>query len=90
MAKIGYKGYERRDRVSHRKYNLATAMRRFQKTGKLQAVDEGQGHAAGYKWAKAKGIDPHDNETKYSKNSPSFDEGVALYKLKHRMASKLR
>lgn len=40
----------------------------------------GSGHDAGYKWGEAKGIDPTSRVRKYSKNSPSFDEGVYKYK----------
>lgn len=44
--------------------------------GKLR----GSGHAAGESWGDRKEIDPSSKVRKYSKNSPSFDEGVRNYK----------
>lgn len=74
------KGYQSRDPVSHRTYNRDTSIHRFEKTGKFTHHKEGGGHKAGFSWAAKAGIDPFDKETKYSKNSSSFDEGVHLYK----------
>lgn len=48
----------------------------------------GLGHKAGEQWGDAKQIDPKSPVRKYSKNSPSFDEGVWLSK-KKRMAEKM-
>ncbi len=88
MKKVGY---ARRDPVSHRPYNFDTAIARYKKTGQFITVGNGSGHQAGENWAKAKGIDPEDENTKYGKNSPSFDEGVYKYKnsKKQAMASKM-
>lgn len=75
------KGYEARDSVSHRTYNRETSVKRFHKTGEFSTRSGGGGHKAGFEWAKKHKVDPNDAETKYSKNSPSFDEGVYQYKL---------
>lgn len=76
-------GYKKRDSVSHRKTNIGTLLGRF-KRGKVtyrgKGLSIGSGHRAGEKWAASKGIDPDSDETQYSKNSPSFDEGVWQYK----------
>ncbi len=93
-TKTTKKGYEARDKVSHRKYNLTTALNRFKKTGSFTyrgtkvggKVVYGLGHKAGENWGEAKGINPDSMETKYSKNSPSFDEGVWKYKESKRKA----
>lgn len=49
----------------------------FKTRGKVRA---GSGHDAGYNWGQQKGIDPTSRVRRYSKNSPSFDEGVFKYK----------
>lgn len=90
-------GYSARDSVSHRKYNFATSVGRFKRTKKFtyrgtkvgKRVIYGLGHKAGEQWGNKKNIDPNSKETKYSKNSPSFDEGVYLSKQKRAMASKM-
>ncbi len=82
------KGYNSRDPVSHRKYSRNTALNRFKKTGKFTyrgtkvggTIIYGLGHKAGEEWAERKEIDPESQVRKYSKNSPSFDEGVYKYK----------
>ncbi len=78
------KGYKGRDSVSHRKYSFKTSVNRFKKSGKFtyrgKGALRGSGHAAGRKWGEAKEIDPTSRVRKYSKNSPSFDEGVYQYK----------
>ncbi len=78
------KGYKSRDRISHRTYNIKTAINRFKKTGKFTyrgvGKMKGSGHKAGEEWAEKKEINPESITTKYSKNSPSFDEGVYKYK----------
>lgn len=78
------KGYAARDAISHRKYSRKTSINRFKKTGKFTyrgiGAKKGSGHEAGRKWGEAKGIDPSSRVRKYSKNSPSFDEGVYQYK----------
>lgn len=81
MALIGYK---RRDPISHRRYSFQTAINRFQKTGKFAYRKDGSGHRAGEAWGDQKNIDPESQVTKYSKNSPSFDEGVYLSKAKRK------
>ncbi len=83
------KGYKGRDSISHRKYNRKTSINRFKKTGKFTyrgtrvggKTVYGLGHKAGENWGSAKQIDPTSRVTKYSKNSPSFDEGVMKYKM---------
>lgn len=74
------RGYKRRDSISHRTYNRATSINRYKKTGRFTYVKDGSGHRAGEKWGAEVGIDPESTHTKYGKNSPSFDEGVYLYK----------
>ncbi len=74
------RGYKRRDTISHRTYSRKTSIARYKKTGKFLHVAGGSGHRAGEAWGAAKEIDPNSKITKYSKNSPSFDEGVYQYK----------
>ncbi len=82
------KGYQARDSISHRTYNRKTSINRFKKTGNFTyrgtkkggRIIYGLGHQAGENWAEEKGIDPSSQVRKYSKNSPSFDEGVFKYK----------
>lgn len=50
----------------------------------------GSGHQAGEKWGDAKDIDVSSRVRKYSKNSPSFDEGVRMSKAKRRALEKLK
>jgi hypothetical protein len=85
-------GYKRRDPISHRKYNRAVAIRRYLKTGSFKPtyVGNGSGHRAGEKWGDQKNIDPNSRVTKYSKNSPSFDEGVYMSKAKRKALQTLR
>lgn len=86
------KGYKRRDSISHRTYSRKSSINRFKKTGKFTYVGTkvgkqiiyGLGHKAGENWGESKGIDPNSKATKYSKNSPSFDEGVYQYKTQAR------
>lgn len=73
-------GYQGRDPVSHRPYNRKVSIKRFKKTGKFAFRRAGEGHKAGEEWGRQKGIDPESKAWKYSKNSPSFDEGVYTYK----------
>lgn len=81
-------GYSRRDPISHRTYSRKTSLGRFQRTGKFTYVGTkvggrivyGLGHKAGEEWGEKKQIDPNSRVRKYSKNSPSFDEGVYQYK----------
>lgn len=42
---------------------------------------KGSGHQAGEGWGEKKKIDPNSPIRKYSKNSPSFDQGVNNYKV---------
>lgn len=78
------KGYQGRDAVSHRTYSRKASLNRYKKTGKFtyrgKGVLKGSGHRAGEAWGAQKEIDPDSITTKYSKNSPSFDEGVYKYK----------
>lgn len=73
-------GYQGRDPVSHRPYSRKVSLKRFNKTGKFAFRRAGEGHRAGEAWGKSKGIDPESRVWRYSKNSPSFDEGVHQYK----------
>ena len=80
MTKTGYKS---RDAISHRKTSLYALARRFKRSGPTyrgKGKLKGSGHAAGREWGENKGIDPSSQVKKYSKNSPSFDEGVWQYK----------
>lgn len=79
-------GYKRRDPIAHRQYNWNVAIKRYKATGSFKPtyVGNGSGHRAGEKWGDQKNIDPNSTNTKYSKNSPSFDEGVYLSKAKRR------
>lgn len=78
------KGYGGRDSISHRRYKFSTAINRLKRTKQFtfrgKGTQEGSGHLAGEKWAEDKEINPESETTKYSKNSPSFDEGVYIYK----------
>lgn len=73
-------GYQGRDPVSHRPYSRKVSLSRFKKTGKFAFRRAGEGHRAGETWGAQKGIDPSSKVWRYSKNSPSFDEGVHQYK----------
>lgn len=85
-------GYKARDSVSHRRYSRKASLARFKKTGKFTyrgtkvkgRVVYGLGHKAGENWGAKKEIDPTSQIRKYSKNSPSFDEGVYKYKINAR------
>lgn len=85
---MALKGYKARDPVSHRTYSRSTALNRYKKTGSFTyrgtkvggRIIYGLGHAAGENWGAKKNIDPKSSVRKYSKNSPSFDEGVYKYK----------
>lgn len=57
-------------------YKWGKSVKRFKKTGFFRTVKNGSGHDAGYNWGIDKDIDPNSMQRRYSKNSPSFDEGV--------------
>ena len=61
-------------------YTWGKSIKRYKKTGFFRTVKGGSGHEAGQKWGDAKDIDPDSQVRRYSKNSPSFDEGVKLSK----------
>ena len=82
-------GYQRRGDTSHRRYNRKTSLRHFKRTGSFRTVSGGSGHRAGEQWGDAKNIDPNSSVRRYSKNSPSFDEGVYLSKQKRKLAEKM-
>lgn len=67
MRKVGYQ---------RKGYSWSKSVKQFKKTGSFKHVQQGQGHAAGEEWGNKKGIDPDSRQRRYSKNSPSFDEGV--------------
>lgn len=77
-------GYQRMfaTKFGERQYNRKSSLQRFRRTGQFRYVGDGSGHKAGEKWGDEKDIDPESRTTKYSKNSPSFDEGVYLSKKK--------
>lgn len=79
-------GYQRMfsTKFGDRQYNRKSSLQRFRRTGQFRYVGDGSGHLAGEKWGDAKNIDPSSRSTKYSKNSPSFDEGVYLSKQKRK------
>lgn len=74
------RGYQARDKGTHRRYNWNASIRRYKKTGKFVYRQAGEGHRAGDKWGEQKQIDPESKIQRYGKNSPSFDEGVYQYK----------
>lgn len=73
-------GYQRRG------YNWGKSIKGYKKTGKFRYVKSGEGHRAGENWGDAKDIDPTSMQRRYSKNSPSFDEGVYSSKQKRKFA----
>lgn len=79
-------GYQARDAGTHRRYDFSKSIKRYKNTGKIYyrgvGSAKGSGHKAGEKWGEDKEIDPKSTVRRYSKNSPSFDEGVYLYKEK--------
>lgn len=76
-------GYQRKG------YTWSKSVAKFKKTGKFRNVSDGSGHAAGENWGDKKEINPESQQRRYSKNSPSFDEGVYVSK-KKRMAEKMK
>lgn len=74
------KGYKARDSISHRTYSRKTSIGRYKKSGQFTYRGDGSGHRAGEAWGEKKDINPTSSVRKYSKNSPSFDEGVYTYK----------
>lgn len=77
-------GYKRKG------YNFKKSVASYKKTGYFKTVKSGSGHDAGFRWAEAKGIDPSSRVTRYSKNSPSFDEGVYRYKDTQKQKQKMK
>lgn len=65
-------------------YSWSKAMRFARRKGAFKTVSGGSGHAAGESWGNTKDIDPESQQRRYSKNSPSFDEGVWISKQKRR------
>ncbi len=61
-------------------YSYAKALKHYKRTGKFKNRQGGSGHRAGEAWGSKKEIDPKSPIRRYSKNSPSFDEGVRQYK----------
>jgi len=72
---IGYKA---------KNYSYSKALAHFKKKGifkfRGKGALAGSGHKAGEEWGAKKAIDPTSKVRRYSKNSPSFDEGVYTYK----------
>lgn len=73
-------GYQRKG------YTWSKSVAKYKKTGRFKYVKSGEGHRAGENWGDAKDIDPTSPQRRYSKNSPSFDEGVYLSKQKRKLA----
>jgi hypothetical protein len=86
------KGYNRvfKTKFGLRKYKRKSSFRQYERTGKFRNVGTGSGHKAGEEWGDRKNIDSHSRQTRYSKNSPSFDEGVFLSKARRKALEKLR
>ena len=76
-------GYQRKG------YSWSKSIKRYKKTGQFKYVADGSGHRAGEGWGAAKGIDPESPIRRYSKNSPSFDEGVYTYKQREKTKKEL-
>ena len=74
---------------SRKGYNFKKSIARKIKTGHFGTVSGGSGHRAGERWGDEKEIDPNSTQRRYSKNSPSFDEGVWLSKQKRRTAKRM-
>lgn len=69
------------------------AYKRWKKKGPTyrgKGKSRGSGHQAGEGWGELKHIDPTSSVRKYSKNSPSFDEGVWRYKSKQKALNEAR
>lgn len=91
--KMAYRYWNKPTKVGYnrRGYNFNKSVRAYKKLGSWNHVKDGSGHKAGESWAASKGIDPSSRVTRYSKNSPSFDEGVYTYKQKMKgMATKVK
>lgn len=69
-------------------YNRKKSIASFKKTGKFKFKADGSGHRAGEAWGAKRQIDPHSLVRRYSRNSPSFDEGVYQYKAKSKALAK--
>lgn len=76
----GYKAGRMSEGTFRKSYVRAKSIARFKKTGTFKNRGNGSGHLAGEQWAQKKEIDPSSQVRRYSKNSPSFDEGVYRYK----------
>lgn len=76
------KGYKARG------YSYSKALTHYKKKGYFKYRKDGSGHHAGEAWGERKEIDPESKIRKYSKNSPSFDEGVRTYKDSVKVRSK--
>lgn len=76
----GYKAGRMSGGVFKKSYNRKKSIAGFKKTGTFQNKGNGSGHLAGEQWGAKKEIDPNSQVRRYSKNSPSFDEGVYRYK----------
>lgn len=74
---------------SRKGYLWSKSIKKYKQTGRFRHVQDGSGHRAGENWGDAKDIDPTSQQRRYSKNSPSFDEGVYLSKQKRKFANKM-
>lgn len=92
MSRHPFYAYRKKSTVgySRKGYSWKKAIAFKKKTGHFHTVSGGSGHRAGERWGDEKEIDPNSTQRRYSKNSPSFDEGVYLSKQKRKMAAKMK
>jgi hypothetical protein len=87
------RGYERRDPITHRTYDRDVNVKKFEKKGGFPYFINGTGHNVGFEWARRNKVNPKERKEIYSRtNSPSFDEGVHMYKtgLLHALKKKMK
>lgn len=88
---MAYRYWNKSTKVGYKRkgYSWNKSIKAYKKSGVFKVVKSGSGHDAGFRWAEAKGIDPQSSVRRYSKNSPSFDEGVYRYKDTQRQKNKM-
>lgn len=91
LKRMAYRYWRKPTKVGYKRkgYNFNKSVKSYKKTGYFKTVKNGSGHDAGFRWAEAKKIDPQSHQKRYSKNSPSFDEGVYRYKDTQRQKAKM-
>lgn len=92
IKKMAYRYWRKPTKVGYKRkgYNFKKSVASYKKSGYFKTVKGGSGHDAGFRWAEAKGIDPESKVQRYSKNSPSFDEGVYRYKDVQKQRNKMK